>query len=271
MALDIAALSGGSVRLLHVISLPVLQDSPLMPIAPLRKQLVHDLKKVAVEKFNRLESEFNPRRIPVEAEVVTGRIHTAIIDFIHKNHIDLVIMGTKGAEGFREWMIGSNTEKIVRTAPVPVIAIKNYKPNFGIRNIVFPTDIDSEGQQDLVMKVRALQEFFEATLHIIWINTPAFYKPEMEVRKKLGAFAQKFSLKNYTINVFNYSNEESGILEFSKQNNTDLIAIATHGFTGIAHLINGSVAEDVVNHALFPVWTYCTKSAAQFSKQNKEA
>lgn len=269
MALDITALSGGSVRLLHVISFPVLHDSPLMSTTPFRKQLLNDLKEVAVEKFKRLESEFNTREIRVETEVISGRVHPAIMDCIVVKHIDLVIMGTKGTEGFKEWIVGSNTEKIVRTSPVPVIAVKKYGPVSGIRSIVFPTDMNAGHHEDLIKKITALQDFFQAKLHIICVNTPAVYRPEMEIRKKIGDFARKFSLKNYTINVFSHSNEESGILEFSKQTNADLIAIATHGFTGIARVLNGSVAEDVVNHARFPVWTYCTKSATQLLAQKK--
>jgi hypothetical protein len=77
-------------------------------------------------------------------------------------------------------------------------------------------------------------------------------------------------LKDYTINVFNYTDEESGIIEFTRQINGDLIAMGTHGLTGLAHLITGSVAEDVVNHVPFPVWTYCTKSARTLLIQKKD-
>jgi nucleotide-binding universal stress UspA family protein len=168
-------------------------------------------------------------------------------------------MGTKGASGLREWMIGSNTEKMVRTSPVPVIAIKHFRPGQHIRHIVFPNSLDTENQEDLIMKVKALQDFFQAKLHIIWINTPAVFRPDDDARRKLKAFAERFMLTNYTINVFNYSDEESGIVEFANQVKGDLIAMGTHGLTGIAHYISGSLAEDVVNHVQYPVWTYCSK------------
>ena len=66
--------------------------------------------------------------------------------------------------------------------------------------------------------------------------------------------------KDYTINVFNYTEEERGILEFASLIKADLIAMGTHSRTGIAHLLNGSLAEDLVNHYEGQVWTYSLKN-----------
>ena len=267
-ALDIAWQSDGTVCLLHVLTLPVIHDSLLMPVAGLKKNLIDELKAVAEKKFIALNREFNTRKQLVETKViVSDRIHATILDFLKKEKTDLVIMGTRGTSGVRELIIGSNTERMVRTSPAPVIAVKQYVPVRSIKDIVFPKAPDIENQEDLVMKIKALQDLFKATLHIIWVNTPALHRSEQEVRKKLSAFAERYMLKNYTINVFKYSNEETGILEFTKQIKGDLIAMGTHGLTGIAHLMSGSVAEDIVNHVRYPVWTYCTRSGKNLETQ----
>ncbi len=267
LAVDVAKESKGTIVLLHVISLPVLPDSPLLPVASFKKQLVNDLRDAAEKKFSRMISEYNTKGLKTETTVVFGRVHSAILECIGRENVDLVVMGTKGVEGMREWIVGSNTEKIVRTSPVPLIAVKNYIPGLNIKNIVFPNTLDTERQEDLVMKVKALQHFFGAKLHITWVNTPAQYKPDADIRHQLEAFAKWFMLSDYTVNVFNYSDEESGIIEFTKLINGDLIAMGTHGAKGIRHLLGGSLAEDVVNHVHVPVWTYCTKSAAKPSTQ----
>ena len=266
-ALDLAAQAGGMVHLLNVIRLPVLHDAAFLPIAGFERPLVQDLKDVADKKFKKLIEVFSSQQVPVQASAVTGRIQSAIIDHIKKNHIDLLVMGTKGATGMRDWAVGSHTEKMVRTSPVPVIAIKNYIPGTSIRNIVFPNTLDTENQEGLMMKIKELQNFFQAQLHIIWVNTPALSKPDAEIRQRLNAFAKRFMLKDYTVNVFNYTNEELGIMEFTKQINGDMIAMSTHGLTGVAHILAGSVAEDVVNHVHHPVWTFRTESARTLTNQ----
>jgi nucleotide-binding universal stress UspA family protein len=55
-------------------------------------------------------------------------------------------------------------------------------------------------------------------------------------------------------------NEEEGILHFSKLIKGNMIAMATHGYKGISHLVNGSLAEDVVNHTDKLIWTYSLKN-----------
>jgi nucleotide-binding universal stress UspA family protein len=267
LALDIARQSNGTIHLLHVISLPVLQESPLMPVPDLRSDLVEESRISAGVKFSGIIKELNTHAIRIETHTSTGRVPATILDFIKKYKIDLVVMGTKGAAGIKEWMIGSNTEKIVRMSPVPLIAIKYYTPSQSFKNIVFPTTLESENQEPLILKIKALQDFFKAKLHLIWVNTPALTTPDSEARKKLNAFAQRFMLKDYTINVFRYTNEEAGIVEFTSQVSGDLIALGTRGLTGISHLLNGSIAEDVVNHVRFPVWTFCTRSANRVALQ----
>jgi nucleotide-binding universal stress UspA family protein len=65
-------------------------------------------------------------------------------------------------------------------------------------------------------------------------------------------------LSNYTLSIFNDLSEEEGIIHFAEAVNADLIAMATHGRTGFAHVLVGSIAEDVVNHARKPVLTFVT-------------
>jgi nucleotide-binding universal stress UspA family protein len=72
-------------------------------------------------------------------------------------------------------------------------------------------------------------------------------------------FAKKLKLTNYTINVFNDVSEEEGIIYFAESINADMIAMATHGRTGFAHVLAGSIAEDVVSHSKRPVLTFVTK------------
>ncbi len=71
--------------------------------------------------------------------------------------------------------------------------------------------------------------------------------------------AEEIGFKSYDIHVYNDSSEEAGILNFAQSVNADLIAMATHGRTGLAHLLAGSLAESVVNHTHKPVLTYVSE------------
>jgi hypothetical protein len=164
-------------------------------------------------------------------------------------------MGTHGASGVKEFFIGSNTEKIVRTAGVPVMSIKKQIKLSSIKNIVYPTTGDMD-HEELITGVKTLQNFFKATLHVLYVNTPSSFRRDLEIKPQLKAFAKRFMLKDYTLNVWNDYSEEEGLKNFVYETKADLVAMATHGRRGLNHLMSGSIAEDAVNHINCPIWTY---------------
>jgi nucleotide-binding universal stress UspA family protein len=258
-ALDVAAQAKGEIHLIHVVEVPVVHDSVLMPVMAYEEALFTELREKAEKQFKKMTNKYAPENKKITYKVIFGPVYRMLTDYISDIGIDLVVMGSKGASGVREILIGSNAEKIVRNSPVPVITIKKYVKAETIKNIVFPNTLNTENQEDLVASVKALQNFFKAKIHIVWINTPTNFTRDTITQKRMNAFAKRFMLKEYTINIFNDPYEEAGVINFTKEINGDMIAMGTHGRKGLAHLMSGSVAEDVVNHVDCPIWTYAIK------------
>jgi nucleotide-binding universal stress UspA family protein len=259
LALDVAGQSKGTIDLVHVIELPVMHDTVLMPVLTFEEQLLKELRQKADERFKKLSEKYISEGIKVTWKVEFGAPSRVLQDVIKEEAIDLVIMGSHGASGLREYFIGSNAEKMIRRSPVPVLITKEYHKG-SIKNIVFPNTLHTENQTELIAKVKALQNFFEAHLHLVWINTPLNFTSDVITQKRLHDFAKRFALKNYSVNIFNHPNEEDGIIHFAQFVKADMIAMGTHGRKGLTHLINGSIAEDVGNHADQLLWTYTLKT-----------
>jgi hypothetical protein len=139
-----------------------------------------------------------------------------------------------------------------------VFAVRKAPEIESIKKIVFPTNLSLD-QFEFVAKVKSLQDFFNAALHILFINTPLDFRTDREVKVAMGEFIRYFKLNNYTINVRNDAYEMDGILGFAKEIKADMIAMATHGRRGVLHLLSGSIAEYVVNHCDCLMWTYSLK------------
>jgi nucleotide-binding universal stress UspA family protein len=257
-AIDLARQSGGSVHLLNVIELPVLHDTLIMPVLNFEQELLDDLKEKAQKSLTSIIEKCDPGNLVVKSAVAFGSVHRKIQEYILEQNIDLVVMGSHETSGAREFFIGSNAERIVRHSTVPVLVLKDYYKG-PVKNIIFPNMLNTEHQEDLILRVKALQNFFGAHLHLVWINTPLNFTADDVTLKRLEAFAKRFMLKNYTLNIVNDIDTERGILQFAKRVGGDLIAMATHGRRGVSHLIYGSLAEDVVNHTKGLVWTYALK------------
>lgn len=190
----------------------------------------------------------------INYKIQIGNPFNSIIEQITEEKSDLVIVGTEGSEGLNEFFVGSNAEKIVRKAACPVISLKNPVKAEEIKKLVFASDFQNT-DSSLVDKVVALQKFFEAELNIVKINTPASFTSTRHDTRQMEEFVEKFNIENCTIDIYNYKNEEDGIIYFAEDIEADMIALGTHQRRGLGHFLAGSIAEDVVNHASIPVFT----------------
>lgn len=255
-ALDVAAQSpNGTVHVLHVIELPVLHDSVLMPVLSFEENLLEELKEKAEQEFKIIEKKYNIHSVEMITEVQFGKISDTLLRYTRDHAIDAIIMGSHGATGAKELFVGSNAEKIVRHATVPVLVLKDRFKG-PIKNIIFPNTLETENQEVLVQKVKALQHFFKSHLHIVWINTPVNFTTDSVTYNRLMDFVKRFQFKDYTINIYNHLNPEEGILEFSNKVDSPLIAMGTHGRKGFSHLVHGSLTESLVNHSEKIIWSY---------------
>ncbi len=254
-AVGIAEKSNGVIHLLSVVELPMLYDSAA--VLSFEQAYMSDRKKEIEKNFAKMKEKW-AKDVPVSIKIHVeyGGTVPVIRRMITETKADLVVLGTHGAKGLKEFTIGSNTEKIVRSSPVPVIAMK--KSIKQVKSIVLPTPPDFD-LEELTMEVKELQSFFGATLHILYVNTPARFRTDGQIKQAMKDFAKRFMLKNFTLNIYNELSEEEGIKSFAKEVKADIIAMRTHGRRGIAHFASGSIAEDVVNHIDCAIWTYVVK------------
>lgn len=253
-ALSIAEKAGGEVHLLHVIELPILHDAVLMPVLSFEEALFRELEDKAATEFSKLQL-LNSKGIPVITKVLFGATARMILDYANDQAVNVVVMGTRGATGLREVFIGSNAEKIVRQSRVPVLVVRKGFTADSIKDLVFPNSLETENQEELVLRVKVLQNFFGARLHILWVNTPTNFTADQLTKERLRKFADRFMLQNYTINIYNDVYEERGIINFAHSRKATMLVMGTHGRRGLAHIFSGSVTEDVVNHTDLPIWT----------------
>ncbi len=210
-------------------------------------------KAAAEKKLTEFADNLNASCKIVE-HIAVGFPWEQITDYSKEKNIDLIIMGTHGASGVNEFFIGSNAEKVVRFADCPVLTLRNRVENAQFKNIVFASNFYGETSKSFP-KILKLVKLFNAKLHLLKVVTNTGFETSRYSNKLIKDFVEAFDLENYTINTYNETSVEKGILNFAEDNRMDLIAMETHGRTGLAHLFTGSVAEDITNHAIRPVLT----------------
>jgi len=256
-ACEIATVSKGEVFLLNVIELPSMHSSLLVPIQAYEGAFLKEVKSKAHKNFEKMKEKWG-KKVKVHFSVEHGSVTEGVEKFVAKKRVDLVIMGTHGSSGIKEYTVGSNTEKIVRYSKVPVFAVKKTVSLSSLKNIIFPTSLKTVNK-NFIASVKTLQSFLKARLHILYVNVPSNFVPDHYTEKSLLEFARQNEFRNCSIHIYNDIDEESGIVNFSTKFKTKVIAMSTHGRKGINHLMSGSIAEDVVNHMDCPIWTLSEK------------
>ncbi len=256
-ACQIAGKAESNIKLLNVIEHPTADSFRTMGVQnldPMEQLYIKKMIEKVQEKLGSVISETNYSEDKISHKIQLGNPFHNIIDEIVEENVNLVIMGTEGAEGLNEFFVGSNAEKVVQKASCPVITVQNKCDLESIEKIVFASDFihtDSE----FVDNLKNLQSMFSAQLNIVKINTPAGFTSSRHDREQMEEFVAKNNIDHYTIDIYNYKNEEDGIIYYSEDISADMIALGTHQRKGVGHFLSGSIAEMVVNHSSVPVWT----------------
>lgn len=253
--------SNMEIVVLHIIETPVATGMGTMgggleSVPDFQNQIYFmELIETRKRQMAELEEKYNRSIFNLKTKVVLGSVFKSISESVAEQDPDLIVMGSKGASGLEEVMIGSNTEKVVRTATCPVITIKAETDVAKMKKVVFASDFRYSDDK-VANRIKRIQSVFDAQFYFVVVNTPGNFETTRESINRIRTFVQKHHFENIKAEVYNSLSEESGIIEFADDIDADLIAMTTHGRTGLLHLITGSIAEDVVNHSKRPVWTY---------------
>ncbi len=253
-AAALAKKADGEVRILNVTPLPVYQAGPV-PEYGFDTALLAELEDDAKEKLDKLIAETGAPEERINLLSETGPVVPTICDVAKKHGIDVVVMGTHHDGNWLQSLIGSNTERVMHASEIPVIAIRKFISPDSIRRIVFPTNLRLD-QPVAMNRLKSLQSFFGATLQVLFVNTPKDFCTDKDISVLFARFAETYKLDNYTFHVYNDVAQENGILNFAKDVNADMIAMLTHRHIGLGQLLSGSLTDEVLENATWPLW--CT-------------
>ncbi|QXP74395.1 universal stress protein [Tenacibaculum sp. HL-MS23] len=215
--------------------------------------------KLAEKRFKEFLDKDYLSDIKVTPIIKHFKIFSELDELAKEENVDLIVMGSKGADGLKEMFIGSNTEKVIRHAHVPVMVIKEQPITKKIEKVVFACDFTNDDVSPYI-EAKAFFNKLGAKLQLVYINTPTTkFKNTKELEEEMKVFFNKANESASSINevkiISDYS-VEKGILYFANASNADIVAVATHGRKGISHFFEGSISEDIANHSKLPIVSF---------------
>ncbi len=256
-ACDMAKKTGAEIHLLHVLEIPSSSYSTTGEFdLNFKAENLYEalLIRSSKDRLNELAQKVTDQGLKAEIYMKYGNPFRNIQGIITEHKADLVIMGSTGASGLTEILIGSNAERVIRNAHCPVITVKGKTSFEDIKEMVYATTTSID-HAVVVKEVKNLQKLFGWRINLLRVVTARNFLTRGKAKEQLEDFAEKYGFNNFTMNVDEAEFADEGIVKWALDHNNGMIVMGTAGRTGLAHIIGGSKAEAVANHSHIPVMT----------------
>jgi nucleotide-binding universal stress UspA family protein len=265
-ALDLAQAAGGEVVLLRcLVGIPLLMpDLAGMYSSMQIEETIEQFRAEAEGYLATIQQQRARPGVTIQAEVHDGDAAGVIVDLAAEEGVDLIVMSTHGYSGLQRWALGSVTERVLQRAPCPVLVIRSAEP---ITRVLITLD-GSELAEHALEPALEIAGYLAAEVTLLRVNHPAAVTPaefaqlewvESGLRQRLLDSARRDAQTYLGDVVRRYGSEAQSIklavaegpvadriLEFALTEQINLIAMSTHGYSGLRHWVYGSVTEKVL-------------------------
>lgn len=163
-------------------------------------------------------------------------------------------MGSSVAGGKKEYVWGSNTEKIVKHVDIPVMVIKKPIKKYTLNNIVFASSFDTNERDILKYALNLLQPPKDAVIHLLSVDTSSFFTQPMGLMKtamkEIETLVEPYNTKSHF--YVDYS-IEAGIRHFLEEVQPDILIMSNKNEKPIKRFLSGNNTIRAINHSDFPV------------------
>ena len=238
-----------------------------------------DPSNAQVELTNRAEEYLKTAAGRLGADGITTETHVyyddpvhAILDAARRHQADLIVMSTHGRGGLGRMLYGSVADQILRRATMPVLLVPSIVehtwPAEGPLSLLIPLD-GSELAAEALQSADLLTESFGSKLTLLRVVQPAVYPLYGEgyayvpfdqdaeladARQYLEDQAARLGETGSRVDTQVAVGEPARVIgEIAREQNVDVVVMATHGNGGLSRLILGSVATATLRHTTAPL------------------
>lgn len=229
--------------LVHVIN-PVLRTDLGIPVEKI-------LESEARNNLEALKNKVRPllnKTISLDAELAVGSTVEKIAELAEKTLADLVIMGTQGASGLKELFLGSNTNGLVLTGKVPVLAIPNSYPFNPLQKLALAVDSDGVSQPGILAPLKFIARQFGARIMVYHLERG---ENDLGMHPSISAFLEDSEQSfHYEISSQDVS---QAIESFVEDYQVDLLCMIRRKKSRLEHLFHVSATAREVFHSTVPL------------------
>ncbi len=252
-ATNIAKVYGAEIHLVHVLEAYT---------ANVNIPEFREVDAVIVNLFEKVEQKLQgygerlsmETGIKVSTHAATGGIKAKVVAYAKSINADLIITGTHGASGAKEFFMGSNSYRIVSESPCPVLSVNHKETSLNYNKIVLPID-NSPASRQKVMRAADIAKRLGSTIYIAELCSTEDEDTKAKLNQKVKQvedYFDKYGIQ-YISKELHGGNLATLTMNFATTIDADLIIMMTEQEPNITGLFMGPFAQQVVNHSHIPV------------------
>lgn len=251
-AIGIAKKINAKLTLVHVVEPNLFADPVEMVSAGIVNQQMIEATEEGLKKT--CEKIQATHKIKVEHTIYSGIVFDNIINASHFFKADMIIMGTHGASGIKEWLFGSNTFSVVRHSSIPVFTFNLHTDKTSFQKIVFPFH-ENLLTLEKIPQVISLTKIFNASILFFGYTNSKMTSAIVAIRKQGKALVEQFAKENIesSFSMSQGENYADEILEYANKENADIITIVSSKNHNVDTVFKSKPDKKLVNHSEIPV------------------
>jgi nucleotide-binding universal stress UspA family protein len=242
-ALDLCKKTNGELVVLSAYDVPYGENS-ISSVS-----LLDAIKENAVANMKEFEQSFAGEGIRFQTEVIMGNPVRIIKEWCRDKQIDLVVMGTHGASGLEEFLIGSNASSVIQGVDVPVLVIPPKASFEPLKKIVFCTELALEEDLKTLNSLKAIALLYQAEINLLHIQKQSTEGAREYLREQFESVPIHFT-------IVNDDDIEEAILTHAQESGADLIAAMTKKYGFFEGLFHRSLTNKLAFHSNMPVLAF---------------
>lgn len=208
-------------------------------------------KEFAHKKMKALQAEVEEDGLQAKCCLSVGNFIDNIKEHCSNNTYELIVMGSHGASGLQELLIGSKTQKVIRKIHERVLIVK--EEGLDLTKVLFVSGLGPEDKEPFTVFLKEMQNWGAEEVHLLAINTGGFFsQPTYLMAKLLEDFAAMSELPVIT-HFINDLSIDKGVQKFAQEEGVGLIGISNKTRHPVKRVLRGSHVETIINHSSVPV------------------
>jgi nucleotide-binding universal stress UspA family protein len=215
------------------------------------------------ERLDALGAKYSQYGVDIQTAIVDEEFKAGIDEYLQRENIDLVVMGTSGEENATEAFTGNHTEQVIKISKCPVLSVRDGFQIKDFNKIVLAVNVikDNSHVHEALDTLADLAACFDAHIYLVHVRDKATDYSNINLKQFFTDMAEAVGLRNYSVTIYEADDQANGVIQFAREVKAGLIAVIKNSTDGIFRIFSSHFSDRLVKEVGRPVFTFNLQNA----------